>query len=222
MTNLVLVTPPAVEPLTPAEVRERLGLPASVTDSLLDTLIMVARQEIDGPYGLLNGRTLIDQTWELLLDEFPEEGSVTGLTGAIEIPLRPLLEVIGINHLDPATGLPVTVPPTDYFVDLPAGWIVPAGSTAWPVPATRPNAVIVRFRAGYGGQGSDVPEPLRQAIALKVGAHRVVAARPDPTLRSETVEGVGARSWDTGGAGGNASVQQSIDAMISRYRIPFA
>jgi len=206
--TLVLVTPPAVEPLTAAEVRSRLGLPDSVSDAVLAALITSARQEVDGVDGCL-GRALISQTWDLLLDGFLCE---------IMLPLPPLQSVteIGITN---AEGEETIISPSAYRVlfETPAR-IIPARSAGgWPAGASGRQSVRVRFVAGYGAAGTDVPEPIRQAIVLKVGYLRSML-RPDALLRREEVTGVGSWDWTTSDIVGIAYDRACSDLLV-RYRI---
>ena len=48
------------------------------------------------------------------------------------------------------------------------GRIVPAPGKSWPATRGYINDVIIRFLAGYGDLGSDVPQPLRHAILMLV------------------------------------------------------
>lgn len=205
---LVLVTPPAVEPLTAAEVRSRLGLPDSISDAVLGALITSARQEIDGSAGWL-GRALIDQTWNLLLDGFPCE---------IRLPLPPLQSVSEIGITD-AEGEETIVAPSAYRVlpGTPARIIPARAAGGWPSGASGQQSVRVRFVAGYGAAGTDVPEPIRQAIVLRVGYLRSLL-RPDALLRREEVTGVGSWDWTTSEVVG-ISYDRACSALLAPFRI---
>ena len=111
-----------------------------------------------------------------------------------------------------------TLDPLAYGVDMDEGFLIPFG--AWPATAIVVNAVRIRYRAGYGEAGEDVPEPIRQWIALRVGTMRAFSSRSDPSLRSETVEGVGARSWETSGSMATA-YQSQMSTLLDPYRIWF-
>lgn len=208
MFGLVLVDPPAVEPLTVAEVRARLALPASVTDAVIGALITAARMEFDGQAGCLK-RALVTQTWDLLLDGFPCE---------IRVPFPPLQEVTEIGITD-AAGEETIVAPSAYRV-LPGtpARIVPA-TDGWPSGASGRQSVRVRFVAGYGDAGTDIPEPIRQAIVFRVGYLRSMM-RPDVLLRREEVTGVGSWDWTTSDIVG-VSYDLAIKGMISGFRVVY-
>ena len=138
--RLVLITPPAVEPLTAAEAKARLNIGDEVSDEVMDAYIMAARQRIDGADGYL-GRALNTQTWQGRFDLFP-----TCDGGRIYVPLPPL-QTVTIGYLD-GNGDPVTlVEGTDYQV----------------VPAQRPYIVplsTARCRAvAPAPPGSRCPRP---------------------------------------------------------------
>lgn len=206
---LNLITAPVTEPLLPADVRTRLGLPATVPDGQLTPLIQSIRMELDGRDGWL-GRALNTQTWELVYDEFPED--------YIKIPLPPLQTVLSVKYYD-LDGVEQTWDPVNYTVDIQdtEAWIVPILDVTWPAVLYGVNMVRVRFRAGYGDVAANVPEPLRQLIAEKVNLRRQ-ASRPDPFLRSETSEGVGSMSWSTGG-GFVKELEDSLNQRLSLYRV---
>ena len=203
---LVLITPPAAEPLTPAEVRTRLGLSVSdASDAVLTPLITAARQEIDGIDGWL-GRALITQTVEMSLDRF--EGRI------IIVPLPPLQSVV-INY-DDRDAVEQTLAPSAFRVLAgDPGRIEVVDS--WPSTKARSDAVRIRFVAGYGESGASVPEPIRQALAEKVSLARM-SSRPNPSLRSDTVDGVGSQTWSTGSDFADA-LRSSIDGRLEPFRI---
>src|ERR1043165_9106345 len=95
--NLRLTDAPSVEPITLEEARDHLRLVASGSpathpdDDMIEAFITAARQHIDGKDGWL-GRCLITQTWELVLDTFPD--------GEIRLPLSPVQEVVSIKYDD--------------------------------------------------------------------------------------------------------------------------
>lgn len=107
-------------------------------------------------------RALITQTWQLFLDEFPEE---------IDIP-RPPLQSLSIQYID-ASGTLRTLASSEYQIEYgtPA-CVEPAYNKAW--PSTQPmteNAVQVTFVAGFGNEPADVP-PEYQNVILELIAFR--------------------------------------------------
>lgn len=150
---LTLITAPAPI-LLPAFLREHLGVDTSVSDDYLAALIAAATDMIDGKSWL--GRAIGVQTWELTYDTFP--------TGAIEIPLPPLVSVESVKYVNADTGSLDTFEAADYFVDTDSvpGWVVLGADASWPTPMSTANAVRIRFTAGY----DPVPDSIKFAVAL--------------------------------------------------------
>jgi uncharacterized phiE125 gp8 family phage protein len=184
MMALQLVTPPANQPVTLTETKAHLVVEHDEHDNLIDIYIAASTGAVDGPRGFL-GRALIDQTWDLFLDHFPGEHHHDSLqlrrhhhhhlTGQIEIPLPPLIGVIGVFYKD-SSGAEQEFDADNYVVDTASqpGRVVLTADAAWPTTQRAANAVRVRFRAGYIGVGSSPPEdavpfPIKAAILLHVG-----------------------------------------------------
>jgi len=166
LANLTLITGPTVEPVTLAEAKAHLRIDHSEEDSLIEALITAAREHIDGKAGWL-GRALVEQTWELSLTRFPDD--------AIRLPLPPLVEVTSVTYVDTAGATQPRSAALYQVLRHDPALIVPAYGQAWPSTREMPEAVKVRFRAGYEpGSGSptdyaeNVPRPIKQAILLLV------------------------------------------------------
>src|SRR5574338_243034 len=159
---LTLFTAPAVEPITVAEVRERIAI-GDETDETIAALIAAAREHIDGPDGYL-GRALINQTWDLWLDRFPSR--CRDGRGWIELPLAPVQSVTHVKYIDSAGVLQTMVVDTDYQLDLKSqpGRILPPYCGSFPCPREVPNAVTVRSVAGYGAPATSIPHRIRQEL----------------------------------------------------------
>lgn len=159
-----LITPAATDAITLEEAKSHLRVVDSDDDTYIGALIKA---------GITNaetwlGRALIDQTWELYLDNFPS-------TGEILIPLPPLIEVISIKY-DDSAGVEQIISPSSYYVDTISqpGWVVPAGTLTWPTTIDAINSVRIRFRAGYLDNNSPpvaaVPFDIKAGILLNIGA----------------------------------------------------
>lgn len=209
--QLVLITPPAAEPLTAAEAKSRLGIGAEVSDEVMNVFIKSARQTIDGWNGWL-GRSLVRQTWKMFLDRFPYDWD-----GALVIPLPPLISVDEIKYVDVA-GNPQTLDTSKYtrLAGEPA-LLRPSPGAIWPDVQSRFDAVEITFTAGYGAAGSDVPELLRTAIALMVSNLRSLSAR-NLFVSQDVVEGVGSKSYVVGGNAG-AAIDAAVASLLSTYRV---
>lgn len=153
-----LITAPAVEPVTLAEAKAHLYVTHSDDDAIIGAYLAAARE--DAEHRLQ--RALVEQTWELALDAFPN---------VIVLPMAPLASVTSIKYLD-ADGVEQTLDPATYYVDTDAepGELVAKYGESWPSTRAERNAVRVRYVAGYGADGRFVPAAIRQWILLRVGA----------------------------------------------------
>lgn len=157
--SLKLITAPATEPVTVAEVRAQCRVDDTAEDALLAVYIEAARQLCEEAIG----RPLITQTWEQALDAFP--------AGEIKLLKAPVQSITSVIYTDTA-GAAQTMDAADYSLDketYPGGWLLPADGTDWPSTDDVINAVKVRYVAGYGNAAA-VPAPLRVWILATVAA----------------------------------------------------
>lgn len=157
--TLVLITPPAVEPVTLAEAKAHLNVTGADDDTLLARLIAAATGRFDGRDGLCG--PLINQTWRATSDGFPR--------GRLELPLPPVSAVTTVTYRD-ADGVTQTLASDGYGVyglnSLAGAYLEPV--LEWPATDGRPESVAVTFVAGYGATAAAAPEPIRQAILATV------------------------------------------------------
>lgn len=151
--GLVLVTPPAEEPVTLSEMKLHLRVDIPDDDLLIEALIVAAREYVE----MYTRRQLVTATWQLSLDTW---------LPCIRPPKPPLAAVTAIAYLDTAETLQ-TLDPTTYRVDTTRepGRIVLAMGSAWPAHAPSPGAVQVTYDAGYGAANA-VPETFKAAMKL--------------------------------------------------------
>ena len=175
MRSNLLITPPAIEPVTLAEVKTHLRLPADATeDAYLTTLIAAAREYCEQE----TRRAFITQTWELTLDGWPgsrgndewwdgvKEGAISMLTGradVIELPLLPILSVTSLTTYNEADQ-PTVVDANTYLLDRVQGRLTKKDLVTWPTNLRNYQSIVVRYVAGYGAAAITVPAPLRSAI----------------------------------------------------------
>lgn len=175
-------------------VKSKLRVEHDEHDDMIESFIVAAIDYAEGPEGL-TGRALIDQTWDLYLDRFPVCGPRRHYPWRrddhIEIPLPPLIEVVGVFYLD-STGAEQELDAALYVVDdasEPAR-IAPAASQSWPQALCIENAVRIRFRAGYLDQTVSpaedaVPENIKNGLYLRVAAdYGPLDADKDDKLRA--------------------------------------
>ena len=176
---LKLIIPPAEEPVTLAEAKAQCRVDGSEDDAFITALIHSAREMAEAQ----TGRALINQTLELVLDAFP---------AAFVLRRPPIVSVVSVKFLD-AEGIEQTLDPADTLLDKDSepGYLVPAYGKAWPVSYPVPNAVRVRYVAGYGTP-ADVPQSIKQWMLLMIGtayAHR-------ETVLSGQITTLGREFWD--------------------------
>jgi len=116
------------------------------------------------------GRALVTQTWLLRLDSFcvPVGGTVVywdcrhGWT--LSPPLAPFQSVTWIKYYDTA-GVQQTLSASLYtaVASQVRGRIVAAAGTSWPATQSRPQAVEVKFVAGYGAAAA-VPSEIKARV----------------------------------------------------------
>jgi len=133
--------------------------PVSMEDDLLTGFIKAAREYSES----YQNRAFITQTWELLLDEFPDS--------PFQLPLPPLQSVESIKYYD-KEGNESSIDTADYEVDTESykGRVALAYGKSWPSVTLRPmNGVVMQFKAGYGDAAANVPELVRLAIKVLAG-----------------------------------------------------
>jgi len=192
---LTLVTDPASEPLTAAEAKAHLRVTTADEDALIGSLITAARQRVEE----ITGLSLISQTWEYALNAFPEATRRNPL-GAIWLPRGPLQSITSITYTDP-DGDSQTLDAASYTADTRAlpGQVVPAYGESWPSTRAVLNAVVVKYVGGFGDDGTDVPEPIRQALRIDLA-----------TLFEYRENLI---------AGGNVAPVGTVQALLAPYRV---
>ena len=145
----LLLTGPALEPVTLAEAKTFLRVAHDDDDDVIAALIAGARVHIEA------------QTWRLVRDVWPIDGRIMVLPA----PLR-ALSAARIVKLD---GTQHSIDPGQFAVDKAAAPAVLALEPGTLPISDRPVAGIeLDIEAGYGDSAAAVPEPLRQAIRLLI------------------------------------------------------
>lgn len=157
--RIKLISGPAAEPITAADIVGRIGVNVGdIASADLNAMIASARRWVED----YTSRALIDQTLELALDAFD--------SAPIELPRSPVSAITSVKYTDTA-GAEQTVNAAGYVLDDydSVHRLLLAYGYAWPSPRVQPNAVRIRYVAGYGADGTAVPPPIVQAIVLIVG-----------------------------------------------------
>lgn len=156
----ILLTTPALEPLTLAEAKAFLRVETADDDALIGALIAGARIYVEAE----TRRALITQSWRISADAWPADGRLAVLPA----PLQALTAARIYDETDTAHALDTQA----FVLDLAGSALVFApnfASWALPMPGRSAAGIELDVMCGYGAAATDVPEPLRQAIRLLVG-----------------------------------------------------
>ena len=155
--SLTLIVPPAIEPVSLAEMRAQCRIDDADTseDALLAIYITAARMAAEHELQ----RALIFKTWELHLDAFP--------AAEISLGMAMASSVLSVQYID-TTGTLQALSPELYSLDASTapGWLLPADDTSWPTTDDVANAVRVQFVAGFGATADSVPANVRAWILV--------------------------------------------------------
>lgn len=159
--GLRIAVAPTVEPILVADVKTQARIDHDDEDTLITSYLIPQSREIAEAY---TGRAFVAQTWDMWLDLFPP---------CIFLPMPPTISVTWIKYTDTA-GDEQTLDAADYTVDTSSepARIVPVYAGSWPTVRAVPNAVTVRFVAGYDSGNSPqdataVPVSIKHAIMME-------------------------------------------------------
>lgn len=154
---IIKIADATVEPISLDEAKAHLRVDVPDEDALIASIIKAVRLACEAQ----TQRTLIETTWEQVHDAFPE---------AVCLRMPRVLQVLSVKYLD-ESGVEQTLAQADYIVDRDSepGHIVPAPGKAWPATAQVPNAVRVRYTAGFGATAQDVPQDIKLWMLLHIG-----------------------------------------------------
>lgn len=176
MNEPLVVTAPAVTPVSLDEAKAHLR----VDDDTEDTLIAAMIAGAAGSAELYLGRSLITQTLRLTLDRWPvnEVRPGVGFDGPwingprlIELARPPVQSIASVTVYDDDDQASV-VDPSIYRLangsNDRARLVLRKGQT-WPTGTRITDAIEIDYVAGYGDAGTDVPEPIRQGLLALIG-----------------------------------------------------
>jgi uncharacterized phiE125 gp8 family phage protein len=163
-----IIATSGVEPITIAEVETHSRLGSGYIASLGETssaniFIAAVRQRCEA----ITRRQLITAIKELILDRFPPNRT------PIEIPLPPLQAINSITYIDPG-GAIQTLNPSLYRVVSGSGpkrqpaIVLPIYGQTWPAALDDLAVVTINYTAGYGSDGTTVPEGIKQWMLLNI------------------------------------------------------
>ncbi len=161
--KIQIKTEPLFEPLKNEDVKRQLRLDVGNTDEdlLFDSLIKTARLQAEN----ITGRRFIDQTWYEYYDNWPSEYFCLS-NAPLSTDIKPIITYKDTDSSSVTIGSSifktdsVSVTPrihVDYNEDWPSETL------------HNVNPIRTEYTAGYGGLSTNVPEPIRHAMALMVG-----------------------------------------------------
>ena len=173
----LLLTAPAVEPLSLDEAKAYLRVETTDDDAVIGALISGSRIHIEAQ----TRRALITQSWRLSADAWPEDGRWP----VVPAPLQTLTaaRVYDFDNVAHDVDLQAFVPDLGGSALGFAPWALPA-------PGRLIAGVELDVTVGYGVAAANVPEALRQAIRLLVAhwyENRGLAAVGTVTVLPSTV-----------------------------------
>lgn len=172
-----MLTPPASEPVTVAEIKDHGRIDGTDDDTYLGVLITAGRELVERSTGLV----LIDQGWRLTLDTWPYAGRDEWWDGVREVPISVLVEShVDLNRAPVRAITAVAVVDEDdaattwaatnyYLARRPGGKgrLVRKSGVTWPDQGARTQGAIrIDATLGYGANASDVPSALRHAVKM--------------------------------------------------------
>lgn len=171
--RLVVVTPPAAEPVSTADAKLWLRVDHTADDTLIADLVKSARAIFED----LTGRTLIDTVYRAEWDALPRAGTHSGASTGRQLllprgPLKSSSPVDWVKYADTA-GAEQTFAASNYTVDGGRdpglfGRIWLNESASWPDLGSYPGALRCQFTAGYGTAASAVPAEIATCVKLIV------------------------------------------------------
>mgnify|MGYP003121656038 FL=1 len=172
--KLVLKTAPASTAISLAEAKAFLRIDSDYDDddNYITSLINVATGVVEE----FTRRRLITQTYNIFFDEFPPY---------IDLQVGEVASVTHVKYFD-TDNTEQTLATSEYDVDtkIRPGRIYQSNDGDFPNTYDKPNAVEVEFIVG--GDASDIPSPIVQAIYIIVG--RYYENRQDVVLGTQVQE----------------------------------
>jgi uncharacterized phiE125 gp8 family phage protein len=159
--GLALVTPAATEPVSTSEAKAHLRVDTADEDTLIASYVSAAVKYIETQTG-----PLITQTWDYKVNR---EWPLVDNYYSIYLPFSPVQSVTSVTYVD-INGATQTLSSGLYqtVLSAPNPYLTKAHNQDWPQIRDIPDAITVRFVAGYGNAAA-VPAPIKSAILLMVG-----------------------------------------------------
>ena len=158
----MLITAPAIEPVSLAEAKVWLREDNGDEDQLIQTLLVSARLTLEA----WTRRFFITQGWRLVRDQWPAQNAQP-----IDIAFAPFRAITAIRVYDRNDVASLLAPSTYRVSGGDQG-----GRLLFNCPPPTSGRVIdgveIDFTVGYGSTPTQIPEPLRRAILMLVAHWR--------------------------------------------------
>lgn len=236
MTDPLVITPPEAI-ISAADAKARVPALAGAADAVVDAQIAVATVAAQNYIGKAIGVQTLEWRPEECVSRYRYESLASpywatngpwgwrGYGATFALPMPPLVSVTSLKYLD-SDGVEQTYDAANYIVSGVGGRgriTLKSGST-WPTVGAYPEALRIRFVAGY----VTVPEPIEQAILLDAAEAIATTAESSVlsgsgTVRSLALEGVGTVTYatpsaSTSNATGAASLFVTSQRLLAPYR----
>lgn len=186
-----LITKPTELAISLAEAKAQCRVTHNAEDARITSFIKAVTDRCEHKIG----RAIMPQTWELILDEFPQGSD-------IELLHPPIQSITSVKYIDALTANETTLASNQYSLDKDSepGWLMPAYGVTWPSTLPVANAVRVRYVAGYANADA-VPECIKQWIQLTVATYF--------SNRESVVIGASVQSFD----------HETYDGLLDRVKV---
>jgi uncharacterized phiE125 gp8 family phage protein len=155
---LSLVTAASERAVTVSLAKQHLRVDHADEDELIGNLVDLAIDTIEQSCNT----SLVTQTWDMILPRFP--------CGSFYLPRSPVASITSITYYDIANVLQTLTLATyvDQLLSAKPAELHLKYGYSWPCTYSRPNAVTVRYVAGFGTEAA-VPPALKAAALMLVG-----------------------------------------------------
>lgn len=170
--GLTVATAPAAEIISTTNAKLWLRVDTSADDSLIDSLVIAARQNIESWCNI----TLVNTTYTYTLDCWPDCPPVIYLPRWSDGDESAVASIYYLNSAGDST----LWASSNYVVDAnaPSARIARADGVSWPTLANRIAPITITYTTGFGAAATDVPAAILTAAKLMIAdmyEHRAAA-----------------------------------------------
>ena len=158
--SLSLIAAPVDQLLTLDEIKAHIRVDGAAEDNLITQLLNSAVETAQN----YTSRQFMRATYEALYDGLPRGFD------PLRLPRAPVQEITSLTYHVGSTWTSTALDvDTLRILAGPEAAIAPALGTSWPQANAGPQAVKVRYVAGYA-DADHVPAPIKQAVLLQIGS----------------------------------------------------